>query len=215
VNWSGRAREIGDTDYLVGLARGSMVGAQSSCEFWNQLAAGLNGPLPGYPDNCTQYVLTDAQEAAILRDNDVFPFNFTEEPLSLYLRVDVPIFQGFGRQRQVAEAKAASQDARLSLRAEELRLQTAVTQAYDELMTSTQVVEIETRNQEVAGEQLTLAQERYRLGAAPFLELLEAQSSIAEAERDYLNAKYRFHGAIWALEAAVGERLRPDVDDAR
>lgn len=215
VNWSGRAREIGDTDYLVGLAEGSLLSARSSCEFWNQIAVGLNGPLSGYPQDCAPGLLTDTQRAAILRNNDVFPFNFSEEPLSLYLRVDVPIFRGFGRQRQVAEAKAASEDARLSLRAEELRLQTAVTQAYDELMTSTQVVEIETRNREVAGEHLTLAQERYRLGAAPFLELLEAQSSVSEAERDYLNAKYRFHGAIWALEAAVGERLRPDVDDAR
>jgi outer membrane protein TolC len=62
----------------------------------------------------------------------------------------------------------------------------------------------------VAGEQLELAQERYRLGAASFLELLEAQSSMATAERDYLNARYRFHGALWALEASVGERLRPE-----
>ena len=66
-----------------------------------------------------------------------------------------------------------------------------------------------------AGSQLTLAQERYRLGAAAYLELLEAQNSMAEAERDYLNAQYRFHGAIWALEAAVGERLRPGAANAR
>ncbi|MFC1791462.1 TolC family protein [Gemmatimonadota bacterium] len=76
-------------------------------------------------------------------------------------------------------------------------------------MTASQVVGIESRNREVAEEQLTLAQERYRMGAASFLELLEAQSSMATAERDFLNARYRFHGAIWALEAAVGERLRP------
>jgi outer membrane protein TolC len=209
VNWSGRAREIGDTEYLVGLAQGSMAGAQQRCQTWNQLEAGLNGPLDGYPNDCSVYVLTPEDEADILARNDVFPFNFTQEPLALYMRVDFPVFQGFRRQRQVAEAKAASEDARLNLRAEELRLETAVTQAYDELMTSTQVVEIETRNREVSEEQLTLAQERYRLGAAPFLELLEAQSSVAEAERDFLNAKYRFHGAIWALEAAVGERLRP------
>ncbi len=44
----------------------------------------------------------------------------------------------------------------------------------------TEVVEIEDRNREVAGEQLELAQERYRLGAASFLELLEAQSSMAD-----------------------------------
>ena len=111
----------------------------------------------------------------------------------------------------MAEARAASEDAQLNRKAEELRLQTAISQAYDNLTTASQVVDIEGRNREVAGEQLSLAQERYRMGAAPFLELLEAQNSMAEAERDYLNSQYRFHGAIWALEAAVGERLRPDV----
>jgi outer membrane protein TolC len=215
VNWSGRAREIGDTEYLVGLAKGSMAGARQDCRFWNQLADGLTGPLQGYPDDCTQYVLSPEQESQILKNNDVFPFDFTEEPLALYLRVNVPVFQGFGRQRRVAEAKALAEDASLDLRAEELRLQTAVTQSYDELMTAVDVVRIETRNREVSEEQLSLAQERYRLGAAPFLELLEAQSSVAEADRDFLNARYRFHGAIWALEAAVGERLRPDVASVR
>jgi outer membrane protein len=211
ARWSGRAREIGDTDYLLGQARGSIVGQQQSCQFWNQLAAGLNGPLPGYPDDCSRYVMTPAIEQAILANNDVFPFDFREEPLSLFMQVSLPVFQGFGRQRQLAEAKALADDARFTRRAEELRIQTAVTQAYDELMTALEVVEIETRNREVAAEQLLLAQERYRLGAAAFLELLEAQSSMAEAERDFLNASYRFHGAIWALEAAVGERLRPDA----
>ena len=105
-----------------------------------------------------------------------------------------------------------AEDARFSRRAEELRLETAVTQAYDELQTALEVVEIEGRNREVAAEQLDLAQQRYRLGASTFLELLEAQGSVAEAERDFLNARYRFHGALWSLEAAVGERLRPEGD---
>jgi outer membrane protein len=211
ARWSGRAREIGDTEYLLGQARGSVIGQQQSCEFWNQLASGLNGPLPGYPDDCSRYVMTPAIERAILANNDVFPFDFREEPLSLFMQVSLPVFQGFGRQRQLAEAKAMADDARFTRRAEELRIQTAVTQAFDDLMTALQVVEIETRNREVAAEQLLLAQERYRLGAAAFLELLEAQSSMAEAERDLLNASYRFHGAIRSLEAAVGERLRPDA----
>ena len=78
------------------------------------------------------------------------------------------------------------------------------------ITTATTVVEIERRNVEVATEQLELARERYRLGAAPFLELLDAEDSMAQAERDHLNALYRFHGAIWALEAATGARLRPE-----
>jgi outer membrane protein len=215
ATWSGRAREIGDTDYLLEQYRDGRTASQQSCQFWNQVAAGLNGPLQGYPSDCSGLVAKPETEALILQNNDVFPFNFRTEPLSLYLQVSFPVFNGFSRQTQIQEAKALADDARYNRRAEELRLQTAVTQSYDELMTALEVVEIEGRNREVANEQLELAQERYRLGAGTFLELLEAQSSVAEAERDFLNARYRFHGALWALEAAVGERLRPGSGQPR
>jgi outer membrane protein len=215
ASWSGRARQIGDQDYLLNQARSSVEGSAANCQTWNQISAGLSQPLDDYPRDCSRYVLTPADEAAILANNDVFPFNFRSEPLSLYLQVSLPVFQGFTRQRQVAEARAAEEDARLDRRAAELRVQTAVTQAYDELTTAVQVVEIESRNREVAAEQLELARERYRLGAGAYLELLEAQSSTAAADRDFLDARYRFHGAIWRLEAAVGERLRPDAATVR
>jgi outer membrane protein len=215
ARWSGNAREIGDENYLLNQAEGSIESSRSSCETWNQISAGLSQPLKGYPRDCSTYVFDDATRRAVLNRNNVFPFDFRKQPLSISLQLSLPIFQGFSRQRQVAEARAAADDAKYDLQAEELRVETAVTQAYDELMTAVERVKIETRNREVAGEQLTLAQERYRLGAAPFLELLEAQSSMAEAERDALNATYRFHGAIWSLEAAVGERLRPDAADVR
>jgi outer membrane protein len=210
ASWSGRAREIGDRDYLLNQAEAAVEASQASCQTWNQVSAGLSQPLEGYPRECSTGTLTPDQKAQILERNDVFPFNFTKEPWSLYLQVSFPVFQGFGRQRQIEEARAAEEDARLDRVAEELRIQTAVTQSYDDLVTASSVVEIEGRNLEVAEEQLELAQERYRLGAGTYLELLEAQSSVATAERDYLNARYRFHGAIWSLEAAVGERLRPE-----
>ena len=215
ANWSGRAREIGDTDYLLGQTASSFQGARANCEFMNELSDKLTQPLEGYPADCAadRYIFSAADSAAVLANNDVFPFNWRKEPLSVYMQISFPVFSGFQRERQVAEAKAAADDARFNRRAEELRIQTEVTSAYDELMAATQVVEIEIRNREVAEEQLALAQERYSLGAAAFLELLEAQQSMAAAERDYLNARYRFHGAIWRLEAAVGERLRPDAEN--
>ncbi len=215
ASWSGRARQIGDTNYLLSQARNTLASQKSNCQFWNEVNAGLTQPLDGYPKDCSGYELTPDQRTAILDNNNVFPFDFQKEPLSLYLQVSLPIFQGFTRQRQVAEAKAQAQDAELNRRAEELAIRTGVNRAYDELMTASQVVGIESRNREVAEEQLTLAQERYRLGAGTILELLEAQSSMAAAERDYLDARYRFHGAIWALEAAVGERLRPQAGDVQ
>ncbi len=211
ARWSGRARQIGDEQYLVGQYRNAVAGQQANCQFWNEVSGGLSSPLSGYPEDCAGIVASPEQEQAILDRNNVFPFDFRSEPLSLYVQVSVPIFQGFSRHRRVEEARAMAEDARYNLRAEELRLETAVTRAHDELLTAIQVVEIEVRNREVAEEQLLLVRERYGLGAATFLELLEGQTSMAEAERDSLNARYRFHGALWALEAAVGERLRPET----
>ncbi|MFC1791461.1 TolC family protein [Gemmatimonadota bacterium] len=129
ANWSGRAREIGDSDYLLNQANGSLASQESNCQFWNQVNAGLSQPLAGYPRDCSGYVLTPEQESMILANNDVFPFNFSKEPLALFVQVSLPVFQGFSRQRQVAQARATAEDAEYSRRAEELRVQTGVTQA--------------------------------------------------------------------------------------
>ncbi len=214
ASWSGFTREIGDEGFLLGQARGSVHSQRSNCELMNQISSGLREPLDGYPLDCSVYVLTATDEAAILRANQAFPFDYTQQPLSLRVQVSVPVFQGFTRQRQVEEAKAFARDARESRRAEELRLRTAVNTAFDDLLTAHEVVGIEERNRQVADQQLSLARERYRLGAAAFLEFLEAQSSLAQAERDYLNAVYDFHNGLSALEAAVGARLMEDGSES-
>ena len=94
-------------------------------------------------------------------------------------------------------------------RAEELRLRTAVTQAYDNLDAAYRIVQLEERNQAVAEEQLQLQQRRYALGAAALLELLDAQTTVSTADHAYLNALYDFHWNLIRLEASVGRILRP------
>jgi outer membrane protein TolC len=76
-------------------------------------------------------------------------------------------------------------------------------------MTARQTVQLETRNLELANEQLALARERYRVGVATFLELQEAETIKARADRAYLIAIYSFHEGIAALETATGQNLRP------
>jgi outer membrane protein TolC len=84
-----------------------------------------------------------------------------------------------------------------------------VTQALDNLQSGYRQVEIETRNRELADQQLTQARQRYSVGNTSILELMDAQTSLSTAERDYLNAVYSFHQALVALEAATGRPLRP------
>ncbi len=205
----GNAVEALDKDYLVTQAEQGVSNQRDSCEFLNAVSAGLSRPLAGYPKSCGQYALSDAQRLAVVQGSEVFPFDFTKNPLLLSLTVSVPVFNGFATQRQIEQAAASAKDASEARRAEELRLRTAVTQAYDNLTTQYQLIGLEQGNRQLAEEQLTLARQRYALGAANIIELLDAQTSVQTAERDYLNALYDFQINLAILEGASGVRLRP------
>lgn len=205
---SGFAREAGNTTSMLQNARGQAASAREQCLFFNAIAAGSSTPIPGYPQNCPAGILTPAEERAIVSSNNVFPFNYTRDPLGATLQVSLPIFQGFTRERNIEVARAASLDAQHRARGEELRIKTEVATAYLNLKTAQQSVVLETRNRDLADEQLRLARERYRLGAASFLELQDAVTIKARADRAYLIAVYQFHESMAALEASVGRNLR-------
>jgi outer membrane protein len=218
--FSGNTLQALNDDFLVSQAAGSISAQYYSCRRWKVIQQTV-GELPGLslPADCGSPELAPEQRDQLLAGNDVFPFDFTKNPLTLSLSVSVPVFNGFSRQRQVEQAEAAADDAHHSRRAEELRLRTAVTQAYNDLVAAYRVVQIEERNRELAEERLEMAQQRYAMGAGPsrtsgvvgstFLELLDALASMSTAESDYLNATYDFHLALAQLEAATGRSLRP------
>jgi outer membrane protein len=205
---SGYTREAGSTSSLITQAQQSAVAAREQCEFFNAVAAGSSGPIPGYPQNCPSGVLTPDVERQIISSNNVFPFNYTREPFAAQLQLSLPIFSGFSRERQVEQAKADAADARYQLRGEELRLRADVATAYLNATTAKQSVALEERNKDLAEDQLRLARERYRVGVAAFLELQDAATIKARADRAYLNAIYSFHESMAALENAVGRSLK-------
>ncbi len=208
AGWSGFTRQAANDDFLVQQARDQLASQEQSCIQTNRISAGLTQPLPGTPLDCSQFRLTPQLESDIRQGNDAFPFDFEREPLSLSFGISLPIFQGFTRERQVEEAKAIESDATHRVRAEELRIRTEVTTANLTTVTAHRSVALEERNRLLADEQLTMARERYRVGIGTFLELQEAETVKARADRAYLNAVYDFHVAFSALEAAVGKPLR-------
>lgn len=205
----GVTQEATSSDFVVGQAQDFWEGRYSNCEFQNALIQGVP-TLQGDIQDCSQFAFTDARRQAALAENSVFPFSYTKLPVSVTFQVSIPIFTGFSRQRQVSQAYNQAEDARHQLRAEELRLRTAVTQAYDNLVAAYQVVQLEENNRSLAREQLQMQQRRYSLGASALLELLDAQTTLSTAERQYLNALYDFHWNLIRLEAAVGRSLRPE-----
>ena len=207
-SWSGFTQEIQNGEFNVANAERGAVGAVANCETFNSISSGLTTPLSGFPRNCNTLQLTDETRQAILAANNIFPFNFTNQPFQATLSVSIPIFNGFSRERQVSQAANLLEDAEYSRRAEELRLRTAVTSSYDALTTAYSVVQVEERNREVAAEQLELSRQRYALGADNFLVLLDAERTMADGERAYLDGLYAFHVELANLENAVGQQLR-------
>jgi outer membrane protein len=170
----------------------------------------LGVTFPVTPSNCGSPTLSDADRAQILSAGEVSPFGgpFTKNPFSVSMSVSIPVFNSFGRERQIAQAEASLKDAEHQRRAEELRLSTSVGESLDGLQVAYRVVAIEERNREVAAERLSLASQRYAIGAASILELMDAETSMSTAESGYLNAVYQFHQALVALEASTGLSLR-------
>ena len=206
-----QATEVLNTDYLITQTEQGLKSSRENCEFRNAISAGLSRPLPGYPTTCGASTLTDAQRSALLSGNQVFPFDVTKNPMSLTLSVSLPVFNGLATQRQLEVAQAGARDAVESRRAEELRLRTLVTEAYDRLVTAYQLIALQQGNRDVAEQRLAMARQRYAAGAANILDLLDAQTSLQTAERDYLNALYDFQIGLATLEAASGARLRPEA----
>jgi outer membrane protein len=212
AGWSGFTQQFTNTDPLIQSAVTSAQldadAAFQQCQFANNnwLNAGVT------PTDCSLFTLTPAQEQAIrdgiTQQNAVFPFDFTSQPFSASMTISLPIFTQFSRLLEIAEASAATDDAREAVRARELQVRTDVSQAYYVLQAAYETIEIQERNRTAAEEQLRLATERYRVGSGTFFELLDAQVAAQSAEADYIAAIYAYHQAIATLEDAVGRPLR-------
>ena len=110
--------------------------------------------------------------------------------------------------RNIEAARVQTQDLRYQLQEQELALRADIAANLAQVRTAYASALIEERNQALADEQLRLAQERYQVGAIPFLDLVEAETVKAQADRDLLAAVYAYQDAVTNLEAAVGRPLR-------
>jgi outer membrane protein len=203
----------------------SLTGAQGTaynCRFQNAIISSLpGGQLSGFPNggliaDCNDFsnldatgdALTDSYRQALLSQNNRWPFNFTKQPFSARVSVSLPIFDGFSRNLQVAQARAQEDDLAESVRARQLQVETDVRGRYLGVLNAYQTIQVQDQNRQFAREQLRLAQDRYRLGAGSSLEVSDAQNAVTRAEGDYVNAVYEYHKAVANLEFAVGRSLR-------
>jgi outer membrane protein len=214
AGWSGFSQEFTNENVLLGQ---TLSGAQSDaarCRYDNQVRTALN--LGGQTPDCfgtfglnSSGTALDNNVARSIRDaNNVFPFDYTQQPFSANLTISLPIFTGFSRSLRVSQARAQELDADEDVRARRLQVRSDVQARHFALQTNYQAIAVQEANRSAARDQLRLAQDRYRLGAGTSLEVSDAQNAVQQAEGDFVNAVYDYHKAVAALEAAVGRPLR-------
>src|SRR5687768_3318011 len=205
TGWGGNSYQYTDADFLVNQARGGVMGQLSSCLSQDSLrtAVGLASA------NCnSRFVFADAQAASIRASNDQFPFRFQRSPFALTAAISMPIFDNFNREERVQRAAVDRETAAYDVKAKDLTMTADVTQAYLTLKTAAQTVALQEQNATKAQEELAFAEERYKVGASTFLDVVTSRGTYEQALIDRVNAVYDYHKAFAALENAVGRPLR-------
>jgi outer membrane protein len=205
TGWGGNSYQYTDSDYLVDQARGGVMNQLSSCLSQDSLRTRVGLPT----QNCnSRFVFTDAQAAAIRSSNSQFPFKFERSPLSLTASLSLPVFDNFNREERVQRAAVERDAAVYNVKAKDLAMTADVTQAYLTLRTAAQTVALQEQNATKAKEELAFAEERYKVGASTFLDVVTSRGTYEQALIDRVNAVYDYHKAFAALENAVGRPLR-------
>jgi outer membrane protein len=206
TGWSGFTREASSVDFQVAQAQRQIAGSIAQCVATNDLYSRLANPLP--PLDCSRFTFTDAQRQGIIDQNNQFPFAFQRSPPTVSLQLSVPIFNGFGRERNLEAARLQRDDLAEQVREQEIALEADIAIGLSNLRTAYQSALLEEQNRALAEQQLNLARERYQLGEITFVDLVDAQTVLAQAESDRLGAVYAYHDLVTSLEALVGAPLR-------
>ena len=115
------------------------------------------------------------------------------------------IFSGFQIQSDINSAKHSKRaaDERLAQQKKDLELQIRTT--YLNVQSAEEKISVTQEAAKSAEEDLNLTQEKYNLGAASTLELLDAQVSYRTAKTNEVNALFDYTVAVSELEKALGK----------
>jgi outer membrane protein len=203
TGFGGNASQFTNSQFLVDQVSADRISDFESCSTMDSLRTGAG--MPGLSCASAFPPLSPAEAAAIRSSNN---FSWTKAPRSFSAFISLPIFDNFQREQRLQEAQYQRDNARFNVRARELQTEADVVEAYLNVQTALRTIELQAVNAQRAREQVAFAEERYRVGAATFLDVTTARSQAEQAQIDHLNAIYDYHRQFAALENAVGRPLR-------
>jgi outer membrane protein TolC len=143
-------------------------------------------------------------------DVELFPNAFSVSSITLGL--SLPIWNNGQREFSIIRARSQRDYAR-ALRSDlERSALRDVSAAYDLYETSRAEAALAQEAEAVARENYRVEEARYRAGATPVLNLIEAQNGLSDAEAQVVTTRYAQRLALAALEAILGRRIGPELN---
>jgi len=127
--------------------------------------------------------------------------------------VNVPIWLGGRVKADIEQAETTLAQRKAELADQQGQVEQEVRTALIELETAVGQVRLAQQNRGYASETLREARDRFGLGVATTVEVVQAQEQVASAESDYVSSLYSFELARVALARATGEAEKelPDL----
>ena len=130
---------------------------------------------------------------------------FSSKQKTFGFRISYNIFDGFNRQRNVTQAKVFRNNAAAELNDARNLVMQQIKTAYLDIQNQKEAVSVAQESVSSAEENMKIVQERYNLGAATILDLLQAQEDLKRAQVSLINSKFDLNLAVARLENAMGK----------
>ena len=119
--------------------------------------------------------------------------------------LSIPIFQGGRIAADVSQADAVVKQRRAELADQRSAIESDVRTAYIDLQVASDQVTLADSNRKLATQTLQQSQDRFAVGVADSVEVVNSQESLAAADHDYVNSLFSQHIARITLAHAMGE----------
>ncbi|MDZ4673279.1 MAG: TolC family protein, partial [Gemmatimonadota bacterium] len=126
---------------------------------------------------------------------------------SLGLSLSWNIFNRFSREQSIQTQISSLENSEASQAEARRQVLASMTVRLAELFAARTRIEITTSSVAAANEDLRVSQERYRLGLATIVELLQSQEALNQADVDAVNARFDYLRAKAQIEALIGRPL--------
>ncbi len=130
-------------------------------------------------------------------------------------RMEIPLYEGGLRKAELAQARSQSEQARLESARLKREIDIEVTRAFLTLQATTRELESREKQVKFAQKNYEMVSKQFTFGLVTNVDLLDANQTLIEAERDVITTIYDRHLSILSLQRSVGLFLPSALEETQ